>query len=386
VAELSREQQVVLACMRPSVEEARSLLQAGVDWEGLLQFAQSHNVLVPVTRRLAEQFPELLPEPVARHIRQVGEDAIFRHLCLSRQLEELARAFEAEQIPMLVLKGLPLGVLLCGSPLLRQTGDIDLMVRPQDVRRAWRILTGQGLQPMRDLDDRQQESLVRLGYAFDFYAPPGKGKAMVDLHWGVQPYLCPLDVRKAWARAQDVTVEKRAYRTLSNEDYLLFLCYHPVKHGYRDLRAVCDIAALLRSSKKLDWDYVQQEAAKAGCCQMLRLGIGLAHALLGAPLPATMPDHPKIGRLICAARAGLFGPRRAFRGSPTGWGVRVLDTLRGKMLFLLRKVLVPNEEEVALASLPAAWRFAYFGLRFVRLPWRYVCIVKNSIAQRRPPV
>jgi hypothetical protein len=291
---------------------------------------------------------------------------------LARQLEDVVGRFEADGIPTLVLKGLPLGMLLYGSPLLRQTGDIDLMVRPEDVRCAWRILKECGLRPTCDLDERQQDALVRAGHAFDFNAPTGK--ATVDLHWGVEPYLCPLDIRKAWERAREVTVEKRMYQTLSREDYLLFLCYHPVKHGYRDLRVVCDITALLR--QELDWDYVQREAEAAGCCRMLWLGVGLAHALLGAPLPTEIQNYPTIESLIHTARAGLLGwNRRAFRDSPTAWGVRVLDTPRRKVAFLLRKVFVPNEDDFALLSLPKALFAAYYGLRFVRLPWRYAGIV-----------
>ncbi|MBM3861865.1 MAG: nucleotidyltransferase family protein [Verrucomicrobia bacterium] len=381
MAELSREQQLALACLRPSPEEAGNLLRDGIEWELLFELARSHNVLVPVTRYLASHFPAMLPETMARRFRQIGTDAIFRYLSMARQLDDVVGRFEAEQIPTLVLKGLPLGVLLHGSPLLRQTGDIDLMVRPQDVRRAWQILTGQGLQPMRNLDDRQQQAVVRFGHAFDFYAPPGK--VMVDLHWGVQPHLCPLDVGKVWARAQEVTVEKRTYRTLSREDYLLFLCYHPVKHGYRDLRAVCDIAALLRM--ELDWDYVQREAEAAGCCRMLGLGVGLAHTLLGASCP--MRNEPGIERLMQTARAGLFGPHRAFRDSPTAWGVRVLDTPRRKAAFLAHKIFVPNEDDFALWSLPERLFVGYYGLRCLRLPWRYAGIVKRLLQrQQKNPV
>jgi hypothetical protein len=190
-----------------------------------------------------------------------------------------------------------------------------------------------------------------------------------------------VNIRKAWARSQEVVVEQRAYRTFSREDYLLYLCYHPVKHGYRDLRAVCDIAALLRSGQ-FDWDYVRQETEKGGCRRMLWLGVGLAHTLLGAPLPATMPECPKIERLMCDARAGLFGAHRAFRDSPTMWGMRVLDAPSRKMFFMLHKVFAPNEEEFALVSLPQPLFFGYYALRLVRLPWRYARIVKNSIARR----
>jgi hypothetical protein len=247
------------------------------------------------------------------------------------------------------------------------------MARPQDAKRAWRILGEQGFQPVCALDERQEEALIRGGHAFDF--GPSSGKIMVDLHWGIQRYVCPLDVRKVWARAQEVTVEGRVYWTLSWEDYLLFLCYHPVKHGYRELRAVCDIAALLQSAAKLDWDYVQQEAEKAGCRRMLWLGVGLAQMLLGAPLPAKIPGDPKIERLVSLAHESLFGPHRAFRDSPTMWGTRVLDTPQRKAAFLLRKIFVPNEDDFAIWSLPQGMFFAYYGLRFVRLPWRYARIV-----------
>lgn len=374
--ELSREQQAVLACARHPMD-AGSVTLEGLDWEEFFHAAQSLGVIALVAANLAAHFRGKLTAPVAERLQRLRQAALAVSARTAARTAEVAGWFAAEGIETLILKGAPLAALLYESPLLRHSSDIDVMAHPCDVGRAWRMLTARRLRPSFDLDERQVAALIRVGYAHDFHAPGNR--MLVDLHWDVQPHLCPLDISKVWTRAQDVAVENRVYRTLSKEDYLLFLCYHPVKHTYRSLRAVCDIAALLR--QELDWDYVQREAEAAGCCRMLRLGVGLAQTLLGASSP--MRNEPGIERLMQVACAGLFGPHRAFRDSPTAWGLRVLDTPRQKAAFLAHKVFVPNEDDFALLSLTEGMFVCYYGLRCIRLPWRYAGIVKRLLQRKQ---
>ena len=62
------------------------------------------------------------------------------------QLDEMLRAFAAESLETLVLKGPPLARRLYGDPALRPIGDLDLLTRPVDLENAIDTLKSLGYQ------------------------------------------------------------------------------------------------------------------------------------------------------------------------------------------------------------------------------------------------
>jgi hypothetical protein len=370
VVEWSREQRVVLACARypmdaGAIQDVCQGMEWGLDWERFFETAQALNVVALVTENLFCHLQDEMPALVADRIRQLRYARIARFVWMERQLEEIEGWFQAEGIPMLLFKGLPLAVLLYGSPLLRHLGDIDLMVRREDVKRVWRMLTEHSFRPSYELDERQQEALLRLGFAHDFN--PGDKRPLL------------------------VCIGGRVYRTFSREDHLLFLCYHPVKHCYGDLRMICDIAAALRSAERLDWDYIGRHARRRGHARIVWTGIKLAQELLDAPVPEEvrreMERCPAVAELARAISARLFeGTDGWLRESQTAWGARMLVGGWWKTRYLLSKVFAPNEEDFAWLSLPGPLSFAYYGIRFIRLPWRYAGIIKRLKGLSKKPI
>lgn len=376
---------MVLACARYPMD-AGTVSVEGVDWERVFEVAQSLGVAALVVGNLGAHSREKLPAAVADKLQRLRHEAMVLYVRTAARLEQVVGWFEAEGLETLVLKGLPLAAQLYESPLLRHSVDMDIMVHPSDVPRAWRMLKARGFRPLHDFDERQQAALIRGGFAQDFFAAD-RGPA-VDLHWGVPRHLCPLDVGQAWKRAVEVRVDRRCYRTLSAEDHLLFLCYHPVKHCYGDLRSVCDIAGILRVSG--DWDYISKLARRRGHARIVWTGICLAQELLDATVPEAirreMAGCPAVAELARAISGRLFGRMDGWlRESQTAWGVRMLVGGWWKTRYLLTKVFEPNEEDFAWLSLPQVLFFTYYGLRFVRLPWRYAGIVRR-LRQRQGDV
>ncbi len=383
---LTQEQQAVLLCCRypmddEAIQSVNQLIAQGLDWDRFFKLAHALNVVPLVAGNLFRHFQEKLEETVAERLRQLRYGAMIRCVQMERRLREVAGWFKEEGIPLLVFKGLPLGVLLYDSPLLRLTGDVDVMVHREDVKRVWQMLKGRGFRPSYDLDERQQEALLWKGFAHDFNSPDAS--PAVDLHWDMPRYLCPMNAEKAWMRSVEVNIEGNLYRTFSREDYLLFLGYHPVKHCYGDLRAICDIAAVLRGADHLDWDYIGRESRQSG--YVVWLALRLAETLFGSSLPPSIRQQvhassrvEELERTVCT---GLFQSDgrsvSRFRNNPTLWGSQVLDKKHRRLSFLMSKLFVPNEEEFSVLSLPKSMFYLYYGVRLCRLPWRYAGIVRR---------
>ncbi len=384
MTDLSREQQVVLACARYPMDIASVTLD-GVDWERIFETARALGVLTLVGWNLNAHFREKVPVPVRETLQRLRHTAMTMSARMAARTAEVMRWFEAEGIEVLLLKGVVLSSLLYESPLLRLSSDIDVMVHPCDVPHAWQMLKRRGVRPSYDFDEQQLDALIRCGHAHDFCA--FERELMIDLHWGFLRWLCPLDVERVWRRAIKVCVDQRVYRTLSREDHLLLLCAHPVKHRYADMRGICDIAGILRVGSDLDWDYIRNQARAHGHEQILWTGIRLAEELLGAPVSKAiqqeMDTMASVMKRVREIKKRLLKQKNNWlTDSATVWGWRMQDGWWRKTSYLFSKMFVPNEEDFVWVSLPRPFFFAYYGIRFIRLPWRYMGIIQRLRCQR----
>src|SRR5438128_6595765 len=110
---------------------------------------------------------------------------------------------------------------------------------------------------------------------------------MVEIHWAFTPrYLpIPLDLERLWERLESVSLVNTSVRVFPPEDLLLILCIHGSKDLWRRLQWICDIAELIHTYPKLNWERVVAQAKALGSERMLLLGLSLASELLGTPLP-----------------------------------------------------------------------------------------------------
>src|SRR5271155_883698 len=95
--------------------------QASIDWQVLLQLADSHGVL-PL---FCKEYSGELPETFLTRVRSQWAESAF----LTSELEHLLHHFSLHGVEVLPLKGPLLGQTLYGSPSLRPCGDLDLLVK-----------------------------------------------------------------------------------------------------------------------------------------------------------------------------------------------------------------------------------------------------------------
>jgi hypothetical protein len=213
-------------------------------------------------------------------------------------------------------KGPVLAVAVYGNLALRQFGDLDILIRPQDAGQAQKLLCTQGY---RWWDGRPHTLLPRLRKVSELVS--ADGRVLVELHWAItsSTFFFPLNPAHLWARLETVSLLDTPVRTLAPEDLLLILCVHGAKHHWGRLGWICDVAALLRTYGRMNWGRLVQHAEQVGSRRMLFLGIFLAHTLLGTTLPNALRPHlqadPLVSSLAAQVGAEFFaaapGPRSA---------------------------------------------------------------------------
>jgi hypothetical protein len=291
---LSPEDRLLLCCARTemdegTIEEVRELLDGELDWAYLLAAAIRHAIPQLLYHNLLAQgaaigAERMVPPGVLSRLEQMYYANALRHLRFGRALEEMLGAFKEIGIEAIVLKGMALATQVYPVAALRQCGDIDVLVRKEDLLRAEEVLLGLGYTvPGQGLPSEWFGQRHRhLPYVKD------EGRIRLEVHWTlVPPDSYHLPPSELWARAQPLRIGSSETWALDPADLLLHLSVHAVPLPNLlwgqdiDLRHLCDIAETIRVYP-LDWDQLIVRARNYRVTRCLYVALHLARRMLQA--------------------------------------------------------------------------------------------------------
>src|SRR6202165_578383 len=145
VASIRNEWSALLECASPSHD--RHLLPGllrSADWARLLVLAEAHGVAGHLTACLRSLDEDLVPAEIRQTLVDRRRAQIFFTLRLTAELFRILDRFSSEGIGALVVKGPVLAVQAYGDPAMRAYGDLDLLVRQRDIRRATELMIAAG--------------------------------------------------------------------------------------------------------------------------------------------------------------------------------------------------------------------------------------------------
>jgi hypothetical protein len=338
----------LLECAKPfpNLDCLAGLLQ-DCSYAHLLQQVE-HQGLTPLFGERVENIGRpMVPHEIRDKLREMQRFHAIFALHLTAELFRFLARFTVLGIDVLLTKGPGLAVRCYGDPGMRQYGDLDLVVREADIRRATQAMLDFAYEPRIHLTaiDAKKTSGE---YAF---RKPGTD-LLVEFHTErtFRYHPRPLQMEKLFERSAFVTIDGREVPVLSLEDELVLICVHGAKHFWERLMWIADVAALI-SRQPLDWDRALAVANEVGAQRILHLGLRLAADLLGAELPAHLKAAVQSDRTVAKLAGQIEGrlvhpelhdigilQRAAFR-------VQMRGGLVPGLAYLLRLSLTPTEED-----------------------------------------
>src|ERR1700686_629361 len=283
VASIRNEWSALLECASPSHDRQRLAgLLRSTDWARLLVLAEAHGVAGHLTACLRRLDEDLVPPEIRQTLVDRRRAQNFFTLRLTAELFRILDRFSSEGIGALVVKGPVLAVQAYGDPAMRAYGDLDLLVRQRDIRRATELLSAAGFSPAVPLS---AIDAGRIPGQYLFSKPDSK--LIVELHNDLTLRYFPrrLPIEEFFARQIRVRLDAREAPALSVEDELVLICIHGAKHFWERLMWIADVAALVSRQTGIDWQRVADSAKAVGAERMLHTGLRLASDLLRARLP-----------------------------------------------------------------------------------------------------
>jgi hypothetical protein len=310
--------------------------------------AEDHGVTGHLAARLRGLDASLVPPETLQALLERQRAQIFFSLRMVAELFRLLDLFASERVGALVVKGPVLAVQAYGDPAMRSYGDLDLLVRQRDIRRATQLMiaAGYGAQiPIRAID------AGKIPGQYLFSKPDAK--PLVELHNDCTLRYFPrrLPLERFFERQIRVRLDSREAPALSMEDELVFICVHGAKHLWERLMWIADVAALVSRQTSLDWDRAAASAKEVGAERMLHTGLQLAASLLRVHLPDKVLPMVKADPVAARLASQILKWLPAAGYAPPGLLERAVFRLRmrGGLVsapaYLLRLLLSPTEED-----------------------------------------
>ncbi|WP_422298265.1 nucleotidyltransferase domain-containing protein [Candidatus Binatus sp.] len=378
---LPTEAALVLCCATTAATPERSAMASDLaarvrNWDSFIDIAKRHGVLPLVHRYLNLECPAAVPADAMAKLRTQWQLIILYNRHLAAELVRLTSLLDAAGVPAVSFKGPVLAATAYGSIELRQFVDLDILVRQTDLPRVAEILTAEGY-----LSPHTRREGLATGYFQEcedaFFAARGMGA--VDVHWKVTPraFRFAPDEESFWRRAHVIELEFGTLTAIAPEDLLLYICVHAAKHGWVTLGSICDVAQILRARPTIKLKAMLEEATTLGSRRMFLTGILLAHNLVGAPVQTDVVAIARRDRAIeSLARhvaIQLFsgaGPGHT-RFDPWAVPLRSIESIRGRMRYVVRRMLAPTMGDYELVQLPASLFPLYWVIRPFRMAVQY---------------
>ncbi|MEK6255050.1 MAG: nucleotidyltransferase family protein, partial [Gemmatimonadales bacterium] len=236
VIDRSREIEIFQLAARTELGEASEtrlgeVVSGPVDWDYVLETGGLHGILPLLQLHLERR--ETVPAPVRQALQERCERVVRSNLYLSSQLVEIAGALDHAGVSNLALKGPAVAVTLYGSLFLREFGDLDLLVKSEDVARATRVVESQGFAPWLSVSGAQEDVLQHVEYSRTFTR--SADDLDLDLHWDLARnfFRGRVEAGSLWADTSSFALHGHEVNCLPSDLQLLELCVHGAKHGPR---------------------------------------------------------------------------------------------------------------------------------------------------------
>jgi hypothetical protein len=263
--------------------QIHQLLQNSLDWEYFLRLVEQHGTSSLVHQTL-ERSGDAIPPAVLESLKQRHERNIHKSLFLTRELFRILDRLDTLRLDAFPYKGIVLSEIYYGDMAMRQSGDMDILVRKTDVTRIKQAVRDLGYTPRLLIPADAEADYLNSGYECTFDSSAGKN--LLELQWALQPsfYAVDFDMDGLFNRAVSVEITGRCVRTPSPDDLVLVLSMHAAKHVWGRLIWLCDIAQMVKRGD-VNWERAQTQAHELGIERILHITLSLANRLLATPIP-----------------------------------------------------------------------------------------------------
>ena len=346
-----------------------------INWDSFINLAIRHKLLPLIHSNLKKHEFKFIPGHIVKRTHEIFLFNASRNVQLFKALCEITDAFSKHGIQVMSFKGLMLSQLAYGNICYRQVGDLDLLVRRQDVIKAIRLLATAGYQSALEINNRRFRKFISTENSIDLYDK--QKKIQVELHWKTMDIYVnfPTDYSSYAENSATVRIQNRQLVQFGTEDLLFHLMLHATKHSWDHLELICCISEII-SRREIDWDKLEIIISRNKCTRIFHLSMALVYDLYKTEIPESIRRGFKTDSHIQSLAETVYSKFLFPAGDSSDISIsaryslfhlRAKDRLIDRLLYCLKITTMPTIKEWLLISLPPHFGFLYYGIRPIRL-------------------
>ena len=254
---------LLLACIRgrwdrTGMDEAGRIVDENdVNWHDFFDQAGRQSVAPLIYHTLRDDHT-ILPPWVKRQLRTAYYRSATSNALLHHELTRIVRAFNEAEVPIILLKGAALAEGIYGNIALRPMGDIDLLVRTEQMSVAAQLLVQGGY----SVGDRAHPNLRHA----TFRAGNSGWTAHIEVHPHIVSsayYRRGIPEEWLWQDPVELAISEVSALGLSPEAAIVHSCLHTLDHiaTKGNLLWLCDIVEVSRRYD-VDWEALVDRVAE----------------------------------------------------------------------------------------------------------------------------
>lgn len=270
------------------------------DYGVLLKMA-SMNLVLPLLYRRSEK-NKGVPDDVIAVLSGAYHSTLQKNILHLKETMKLVKSLRGAGIEAIPLKGSFAAEAVFKDLGVYPTSDIDLLVRPEDMKKAEARFRKEGYEKVEGIS---QKDLMSSHYHLAFQ----NSDYVVELHWNLAKRYFDIPPDFWWKERREVEFEGERISQLSAEKYLMYSIFHLFMHGFLPLKFLVLVSGIIgRYKDEMDWAKLLDYAGKYKMSRLTIFTLKLAHELLGAEIPAFISGRNLAGYDFVrrAVLSGLF--------------------------------------------------------------------------------
>jgi len=344
----------------------------------IVDLSHTHKVFPIFYQVIQAHTKKLLSNEYHAELKQQYITNIMKNMRMTAELIRIMKLLGENGIEALSFKGPTLAKIAYGDIMLRQYGDLDILVDKKDAYIAGKLMCENGHNAIVPLNILQNSTYLNV--AKDFCLVKERGGVYTELHWRLFEkkfnIIIPASVKGEF---QNVSINNFSIRTFPTELLLVYLCLHGSKHGWERISWICDIDRLLRSSR-IDWGKSIDIAEDSHSNSSFYLGLNLCSSLFQTPIPDSVIkrmgkyDITELKALALTNLGEKGAIRNEFQNNRKSffYQSKLYDSKIDKIYFCLNTFFGTSTTDCQTLMLPEKLRFLYVFLRPFLLLYRYM--------------
>ena len=267
------------------------ILHNDLNWSYILQESINEGIAYLFYHNLL-QFKNGIRQDIWNKFKEIYYTNIYQNTKIYQEMNIVLSSFNKENVKVIPLKGIFLAEKIYNNIGLRAMGDIDLLIKKEDLSRIDKLLEDIGYRSPIHKELRSHAIEKSYMNSIDYFKT-GEKSPILHIHWHIVNVSLPtymytknIKMDKFWEYAKPVKIADTETLQLAPHHLIIHLAEHALKHSFDRLTLLSDInAATKRYREQIKWEKLIKETMEFGMERQLFYGLYFTKYFLEADIP-----------------------------------------------------------------------------------------------------